>query len=107
MSMATKSVERIECLNRNTRGKMRIDANIYELFSKAFYHVLKENKQGVTYTEIVAGIKKCFKENKTLFKGSIEWYAVTVKHDMVASGIIQTFTEKGKKLHRLVVVKRK
>jgi hypothetical protein len=105
--MATKSVERIECLNPNTGGKMHIDASIYELFSKAIYHVLKENKQGVTYTEIVAGIKKCFKENKTIFKGSIEWYTVTVKHDMVASGIIETYTVKGKKLHRLAVVKRK
>jgi hypothetical protein len=49
----------------------------------------------------VNGIKQCFKEKKTVFKGSVEWYAVTVKHDMVANGVIETFTEKGKKLHKL------
>jgi hypothetical protein len=27
----------------------------------------------------VNGIKQCFKEKKTVFKGSVEWYAVTVK----------------------------
>jgi len=31
----------------------------------------------------------------------VEWYAVTVKNDMVAKGVIETFMEKGKKLHRL------
>jgi hypothetical protein len=42
-----------------------------------------------------------FQEQKPIFKGSIEWYAVTVKHDMEASGVIESFTEKGKKLHPL------
>jgi hypothetical protein len=62
---------------------------------------LKKSKQGVTYTDIVSGIKQCFKEEQTAFEGSIEWYAVTVKNDMIANGVIETFTEKGKKLHRL------
>jgi len=99
--MLTKSTAKIECLNPNTGGKMNIDASIYDLFSKAIYHTLKTNKQGITYTDIVSGIKKCFKEKQTIFKGSVEWYAVTIKNDMVAKGIIGTFTEKGKKLHRL------
>jgi len=99
--MLTRSIEKIECLNPNTGRKMNIDAEIYDLFSKAIYHTLKENKKGITYTDIVNGIKKCFKENKTVFKGSIEWYAVTVKHDMIANGLIETFIEKGKKLHHL------
>lgn len=80
---------------------MSIGAEVYELFSKAIYQTLKKEKRGITYTEIVNGIKQCFKEQKTNFKGSIEWYAVTVKHDMNAQGIIETFNEKGKKLHRL------
>jgi len=80
---------------------MNIDAATYDVFSKAIYHTLKEEKGGITYTDIVTGVKKCFKEQKTNFLGSIEWYAVTVKHDMEASGVIESFTEKGKKLHRL------
>ena len=33
--------------------------------------------------------------------GSVEWYAVAVKHDMHARGVMEVFTEKGGKLHRL------
>jgi len=99
--MPAKSTGKIECLNPNTGGRMNIDGKIYELFSKAIYHTLKKNKQGITYSEIVNGIKERFKEQRTIFKGSVEWYAVTVKHDMVANGVIDTFTEKGRKLHKL------
>ena len=99
--MPAKTAGKIECLNPNTGGKTKIDAQIYEDFSKAIYHTLKQNKNGITYTEIVNGVKKCFKENKTKFKGSVGWYAVTVKHDMVANNIIETWMEKGTRLHRL------
>ena len=101
INMTTKQITKIECLNPNTGRKMKIDGKIYELFSKAIYHTLKKNKEAITYTDIVNGVKKCFKEGKTIFNGSIEWYAVTVKHDMEATGVIESFTEKGKKPHRL------
>ena len=99
--MATKTAsQKNECLNPNTGGKMNLDKKVYELFSKAIYHTLKKN-QPLTYAQIVEGIHKCFKEQKTKFDGSVSWYAVTVKNDMHARGIIEVFTEKGKKLHRL------
>jgi len=47
--MPAKSPEKIACVNPNAGGKMNIDAKTYELFSKAIYHVLKENRQGITY----------------------------------------------------------
>jgi hypothetical protein len=99
--MPANSTRKIECLNPNTGGRMNIDASIYDLFSKAIYHTVKKNKQGITYTDIVNGVKKCFREEQKNFKGSVEWYTVTVKNDMVAKGVIETFSEKGKKLHRL------
>jgi len=99
--MPAKISEKVECLNPNTGGKMKIDAIIYENFSKAIYHTLKQNKNGITYTDIVNGVKKCFKEQKTKFKGSVSWYTVTVKHDMVANNIIDTWIEKGTRLHKL------
>ena len=58
----SKLKEKIECLNPNTRRKMNIDSETYNLFSKAIYHTLKKEKRGITYTEIVDGVKKCFKE---------------------------------------------
>lgn len=99
--MPAKTSGKIECLNPNTGGRMKIDAEVYDVISKAIYHVLKQNKTPITYTEIVDGVKKCFRENKTKFKGSVSWYAVTVKHDMVARGVIETWMEKGTRLHRL------
>jgi hypothetical protein len=99
--MPTKAVSsKVECLNPNTGGRMNIDKKTYDLFSKAIYHTLKKN-QPLTYSEIVEGIRDCFKQQKTKFDGSVSWYAVTVKHDMHARGVIEVFTEKGKKLHRL------
>lgn len=99
--MATKtSLQKVECLNPNTGSSMNIDKKTYGLFSKAIYHTLKKS-QPLTYSGIVEGIYDCFKQQKTKFSGSVEWYAVTVKHDMHARGVIEVFTEKGKKLHRI------
>ena len=99
--MPAKTSEKVECLNPNTGGKMMINGDVYDVMSKAIYHTLKQTKTPITYTEIVHGVKKCFKENKTKFKGSVSWYAVTVKHDMVARGVIETWMEKGTRRHRL------
>jgi hypothetical protein len=92
--------KKVECLNPNTGGRMNIDKDTYDLFSKAIYHTLK--KEGpVTFTQLVEGVEDCFTEQKTKFDGSIGWYAVTIKNDMQARGIIDVFTEKRKTLHRL------
>ena len=99
--MPTKAVPgKVECLNPNTGGRMNVDKNTYDIFSTAIYHTLKKS-QPLTYSQIVDGIHDCFRQQKTKFDGSIGWYAVTVKHDMHARGVIEVFTEKGKKLHRL------
>ena len=92
---------KIDCLNPNTGRRISIDSAVYELFSKAIYDILKKEKKGITYTQIVNGIKKHFSDQKITFKGSIGWYAVTVKHDMVANHIIETWMENGTRLHKL------
>ena len=96
----TAAPKNVECLNPNTGGRMNIDKEIYDLFSKAIYHTLKKGK-ALSYSEIVEGIKDCFREQKIKFPKSVEWYAVTVKNDMEARGVIAVSTEKGKKLNRL------
>jgi hypothetical protein len=87
-------------LNPNTGGRMNIDKSTYDLFSKAIYHVLKK-EGGLTYTQLVEGIYDCLKKQKTEFEGAVGWYAVTVKKDMEARGVIEVITVKGKKLHYL------
>ena len=99
MPTATNT-KKTECLNPNTGGRMNIDKEIYDLFSNAISHVLKK-ESGITFTDMVEGVEDYFKMQKTKFDGSVGWYAVTVKNDMQARGLIEVFTEKGKKLHRL------
>ena len=99
MAALTES-SKVECLNPNTGRRMNIEKRTYDLFSKAIYHTLKKDG-AITFTQIVEGVYDCFKQQKTKFEGTVEWYAITVKNDMHARGVIEVFTEKGKKLHRL------
>lgn len=98
--MAATKTTSVKCSNPNTGGSMNIDKHIYELFSKAIYHTLKAGKE-LTYTEIVEGVKDCFKKQNTQFTGSVNWYVVTVKNDLQAKGILKVSSEKGKKLHSI------
>lgn len=96
----TKPAGKIECLNPNTGGRMNIDADTYALFSKAIYHSLTGDR-ALTFTQMMQGVQDCFHQQKVKFDGSVGWYAVTVKNDMESKSIIESFTDKGKKLHRL------
>ena len=99
--MATKTTEpKVECLNPETGHRMNISKSTYELFSKAIYHVLKGSKP-LSFSEIEEGVYDCFKKQKTDFKGSVGWYTVTVKKDMESRNVIESYMEKGRKLHRL------
>ena len=97
---ATKTINKIECTNPQTGSKFKIDADIWTLFNRAITEVLSGGK-ALTYTEITAGVKKFITKNKIPFKKSISWYAVSVKLDMETRGMIEAYTEKGKKLHRM------
>jgi len=94
------SATKVECLNPNTGGKMNIEKTTYDLFSKAIHHTLKKGK-ALTYTQLAAGVHEYFNANQVQFEGSVEWYTVSVKNDMEARGVIEAYTEKGKKLNRL------
>jgi hypothetical protein len=96
---ATKTTK-VECLNPNTGGRMNIDKDTYDLFSKAIGYAVKKGK-AITFTEITEGVEEYLKQHKKKFDGSVAWYAVTVKNDMHARGLLKVFTEKGKKLHSI------
>ena len=100
MIMSTSALQKVECLNPNTGGRMNISREVYDLFSKAIYHTLKGGHQ-LTYTQLVEGIYDCLQKKKIRFEKSVEWYAVVVKNDMEARGLIETVSVKGKKLNRL------
>jgi len=94
------AAQKMECLNPNTGRQIKIEKKVYDLFSKAIINTLKKH-QPLSYTQIVEGIQDCLKQQQTKFDGSVSWYAVTVKHDLHARGIIEVFSQKGRKLNRL------
>ena len=99
--MATRpTLNKVELLNPNTRRSMNIDQHIYDIFSKAIYHSLKSGKQ-LTFTQMVEGVDDCFKKQNIQFEGSLEWYCISIKNDMHSRGVLEVFSEKGRKLHRL------
>jgi sulfur transfer complex TusBCD TusB component (DsrH family) len=98
--MAAVKTAKVECLNPNTGGRMNIDKPIYDLFYKAIYDAVKRGK-AITFTQITDGVNDYLKKQKKQFDSSIGWYAITVKHDMHARGILKVYTEKGKKLHSI------
>jgi hypothetical protein len=96
----SKTINKVQMTNPNTGSKMNIDADTWILFNRAITEVLSRGK-ALTYSEITKGVEKFIKSNKVPFKKSIPWYTVSVKLDMETRGMIEAFTEKGKKLHRL------
>ena len=46
-------------------------------------------------------LKKYFKKNKIKFEGAVDWFGISVKNHLEARGVVESFTEKGKKLNRL------
>jgi hypothetical protein len=98
--MPAKSSAKQECLNPRSGRAMLIDSDTYQLFSKAIIEILKAKNQ-LSFTEIVDSLHDHFKKKKIKFDRSVDWYAITIKNDLEARGIISTITGKGKKLNSL------
>jgi len=95
-----KTIAKVQCIHPEGKHAPAIAADTYVLFEKAISHALK-GKKSLSFSELTEEIEKYFAKQKTTFKGSIGWYSVHVKNHMEATGIIKTFTKKGKKLHAL------
>jgi hypothetical protein len=83
-----------------TGTERNFDASIYEPFKAAVIQSLQGSK-GKTFTELTDDVVKIIKKKMPGFKGSIPWYTISIRLDLETRGIIETFTEKGKKLSRL------
>ncbi|MES2331554.1 MAG: hypothetical protein V4539_18255 [Bacteroidota bacterium] len=95
-----KPPAKVQCIHPEGKKAPAIAADTYALFEKAIYHALK-GKKVLSFSELTDEVEKCFIKQKTKFEGAIGWYTVHVKNHMESSGILKTFTEKGKKLHVL------
>ena len=83
-----------------TGSQFNIDSSIYEPVKTAILQSLKGSK-GKTFTELTDDVVKIIKRKMPGFKGSVPWYTISIRLDLETRGIVETFTEKGKKLNRL------
>lgn len=79
---------------------MRIDAAIYIPFKDAVLQSLKGSK-GKTFTQLTDDVVKIINKKMPGFNKSIPWYTISIRLDLETRGIVETFTEKGKKLNRI------
>ena len=83
-----------------TGTERKFDTAIYEPVRSAILQSLKGSK-GKTFTELTDDVVKTIRKKMPGFKGSVPWYTISVRLDLETRGIVETFTQKGKKLNRL------
>lgn len=83
-----------------TGSQFNIDSGIYEPVKAAILQSLKGSK-GKTFTDLTDEVVKIIKKKMPGFKGSVPWYTISIRLDLETRGIVETFTEKGKKMNRL------
>lgn len=83
-----------------TGSQFNIDDEIYLPFKAAILQSLKGSK-GKTFSELTSDVVKIIKKKMPGFKKSISWYTISIRLDLETKGIVETFSEKGKKLNRL------
>ena len=95
-----KTEKRIQLLHPHEKHAPSISVDTYHLFEKAIIESLKEH-QPLAFYDLVDHIKTYFKKHKIKFDGAIDWFGISVKNHLEATGVVEIFTEKGKKLNRL------
>jgi hypothetical protein len=83
-----------------TGTERKFDSTIYEPVKAAILQSLKGSK-GKTFTELTDDVVKIIRKKMPSFKGSVPWYTISIRLDLETRGVVETFTEKGKKLSRL------
>jgi ABC-type microcin C transport system permease subunit YejB len=104
--MATASrLKKVTITHPRTGSQFNIEAAIYEPFKAAILQSLKGSK-GKSFTDLTDDVAKIIRKKMPApiaigVKKSIPWYTISIRLDLETRGIVETFTEKGKKLNRL------
>jgi hypothetical protein len=91
---------KITLTHPRTGSSFEIDEAIYKPFKTAILQSLKCSR-GKSFTDLTDDVVKIIKKKMPGFKKSIPWYTISIRLDLETRGIVETFTEKGKKLNRL------
>jgi hypothetical protein len=88
-----------------TGTRFNIDSQIYKAVKAAILQSLKGSR-GKTFTELADDVVKIIKKKIPApaaigIKKSIAWYAIYIRLHLETEGIVETFTQKGRKLNRL------
>jgi len=83
-----------------TGTERKFDADIYEPVKAAIIESLK-NSKGKSFTDLSDDVVKIIRKKIPAFRKSIPWYTISIRLDLETRGIVETFTENGKKLNRL------
>ena len=100
MAKAVSKSKKTTVTHPMTGTERKFDSDIYDPFKAAIVQSLKGSK-GKTFSELTADVVKTILKKMPGFKRSIPWYTISVRLDLETKGIVETFTEKGKKLNRL------
>jgi hypothetical protein len=95
------AVKKITVKHPRTGHEFEIDAIIYHPFKAAILESLKRSK-GKPFSELADDVVKIIRKKMPGFKKSIPWYTISILLDLETRGIVETFTQKGKKLNRLL-----
>ena len=98
--MAKSTAKKVTVTYPATGTERKFDAAIYEPFKAAIIKSLKGSK-GKTFTALTDDVVKTIRKKMPGFKGSVPWYTISIRLDLETKGIVETFSEKGKKLNRL------
>jgi hypothetical protein len=84
---------------------MHIDTSIYTPFKAAILQSLK-GSTGKTFTQLTDDVTAIIRKKMPAFTKSIPWYTISIRLDLETKGLVETFTEKGKRLNRLASKKK-
>ena len=99
MSKANTS-KKISVTHPITGTERKFDSAIYEPVKAAILQSLK-GSEGKSFTDLVDDVVKIIRKKMPDFNKSIPWYTISIRLDLEARGIVETFIERGKKKSRL------
>lgn len=100
MAKSVSTSKKVIVTHPRTGTERKFDPAIYEPVKAAILQSLKGSK-GKTFTELTDEVVKIIRKKMPGFKKSIPWYTISIRLDLETRGMVEAFTEKGKKLNRL------
>jgi len=85
-----------------TGTQFKINDEIYTPFKEAILQSLKGSR-GKPFSELADDVAAIIRKKIPGFNKSIPWYTISIRLDLETRGLVETFSEKGRKLNRLKI----